>query len=180
MAPDPSSEPDRIAFDDDDLSYAALTARWWDDPSNTCFGCSTSNPRALGLRFALVDGVPPDDGGAPLGPAVEAPYVVDELYNGAPGVVHGGVQAAMLDEAMGHALHALETGRYMVTVELTLRYRRPMPTATPLRVRAWVTGLDGDDAGVAGEIVGPDGTVLTRGVARFRMLGPLSDLRPEG
>ena len=89
------------------------------------------------------------------------------------GVVHGGIQAALLDEVMGFAIRAARerTNSGSVTAEFSLRYRRAVPTETPLLIRGRVARIDEPNYFVEGEIVGPDGEVLTRGEARWRELG---------
>ena len=47
----------------------------------------------------------------------------------------------------------------MATLRLTIRYRRPTPTETPLTAVGWVEQMGGVGARVAGEIRLPDGTV---------------------
>jgi acyl-coenzyme A thioesterase PaaI-like protein len=138
-----------------------LVGGWADDPSNRCIGCSTANPRSLQLRFLR------------RGAGVEAHYTAPPDLNGAPGIVHGGIQAVMLDEAMGHAIRAsTELDLWSVTVHLQLRYRRPVPTEVPLLLRAEVTGRDDRTVHVSGEILAEDEEVLTRGTAEFRLIEP--------
>jgi len=93
----------------------------WGDSSSRCYGCSPDNPQGLRLSFFETDA------------GVEIDYVAPDHVEGAPGVVHGGVQATLLDEAFCMTVHA-KHGRHVVTGELTVRYRRPVPTGTPLRV----------------------------------------------
>jgi len=58
-----------------------------------------------------------------------------QVYNPL-GVVHGGYAAALLDSACGCAVHAsLRAGQAYTTLELDIRYHRPMTTETGL-VRA--------------------------------------------
>src|SRR5829696_8655678 len=102
-------------------------------PGNLCFGCSPHNERGLQLSFTHV------------GPAsVEGRVVAPDHTCGAPGVIHGGIQAVMLDEAIGFAVHAhhetvegIEAAELVnvVTMEFDLRYRRPAPAGTELVVR---------------------------------------------
>ena len=47
----------------------------------------------------------------------------------------------------------------MATLRLTVRYRRPTPTESPLVAVGWVERMSGRGARVAGEIRLPDGTV---------------------
>ncbi|MEO6884836.1 MAG: PaaI family thioesterase [Jatrophihabitantaceae bacterium] len=56
------------------------------------------------------------------------------VYEGGPGLVHGGILALLLDHAMGHAAVSEDIGA--MTTELILRYKRPTPLGRPLRVRA--------------------------------------------
>jgi uncharacterized protein (TIGR00369 family) len=130
-----------------------------DGPEDRCFGCGHSNPDGLRLRFRRT------------GPgAVEAPYTAPESVAGAPGVIHGGIQAAVLDEVLGMAasldVDAPETS--VVTVDFRIRYRRPAPTGRPLRARGRVLRVDGADVFVQGELVDESDEVLTRATARWR------------
>lgn len=55
-------------------------------------------------------------------------------YEGAPGVVHGGFVAAALDELLG--MVSAMSGTVAMTGEVTVRYRKPTPINTPLRIEA--------------------------------------------
>lgn len=69
---------------------------------------------------------------------VEATVVVPAVFEGPPRAVHGGMIAAMFDEVMS-AAQAQRVGRRAgVTVKLSVKYRLPTPTNTPLRFDAWV------------------------------------------
>ncbi|MGZ0656995.1 PaaI family thioesterase [Coraliomargarita sp. W4R53] len=52
------------------------------------------------------------------------------------GMVHGGLQAFVIDEAMTCALMGL--GIYGATGELKLRYRRPVEVGPTAHIRVWV------------------------------------------
>ncbi len=90
-----------------------------------CFGCGDRNPIGLKLAFFRRDG------------AVEAAFVPQPEHEGYIGLVHGGIVATLLDEAMSWAVIA-ETGRLMVTARLAITYRQPVSVGRPLRVRGWV------------------------------------------
>jgi uncharacterized protein (TIGR00369 family) len=87
-------------------------------------------------------------------------------------VVHGGIQAALLDEVMGVAAHRSDPSRELdvVTADFRLRFQRPTPSGVPLRVRARIQRVEGRDYFLEGEIVGPDEEVLTRAEARWRRI----------
>jgi len=133
--------------------------RWRDDTS-TCFGCSPRNPRGLALEFFAV------------GAGVECRLTPGEDLNGAPGIVHGGIQATILDEAMGYACHVGDDDLDVVTVEMQLRYRRPVRVGTPIVARAEVVSNDGRDLRVEGTLRDEQGEILTLATARFRLLSP--------
>ncbi len=92
--------------------------------SKNCFICGLSNPFGLHLRFYQT------------GPGeVQAEYTVPERYQGYPGVVHGGIVAAMLDEVSGRAYMGCgENPRFMYTARLDIRYRKNVPIGQPLRL----------------------------------------------
>lgn len=127
-------------------------------PEDTCFGCGHRNEHGLRLVFQI------DDGGA-----VEAEYNAPAHQAGAPGIVHGGIQATLLDEVMGMATHARSTDEELdvVTAEFKLDYLAPVPSETMLRVRGRLVRNEGRNYFLEGEIVGPDDSVLTRGEARW-------------
>ena len=104
-----------------------------------CFGCSTANPAGLHLRFFR-------DGESVLCEATIPP-----AYQGALAVVHGGIQAVLLDE-VSCAAAFFATGSYVVTGEFAIRYRRPCPIGEPLRARAVVIADEGRYLTVHAEI----------------------------
>jgi acyl-coenzyme A thioesterase PaaI-like protein len=91
--------------------------------SRQCFVCGLSNPYGLQLRFNIT---------APG--EVTAEYTVPERYQGYPGVVHGGIVAAMLDEVTGRAHMGIDPPRFMYTARLEVRYRKNVPVGQPLRI----------------------------------------------
>jgi uncharacterized protein (TIGR00369 family) len=118
--------------------------------SRMCFVCGIQNP--VGLKLAFYEDAEAKQ--------VRAEISVPDQYQGYPGVVHGGIVSAILDEVSGRAvlLHGSDD-ELMATLRLTVRYRRPTPTETPLTAVGWVERMSGMGARVAGEIRLPDGTV---------------------
>lgn len=123
-------------------------------PPSDCFGCSAENPAGLQLRFHRE------------GDLVVCEHVVAAAYDGAPGVVHGGVQAVLLDETMCAAVTFLH-GTRVVTGELHVRYRRPCPSGRPLRVEAHITSRHERYATVAAEVRDEAGELLTSAEGKF-------------
>jgi len=90
-----------------------------------CFVCSGSNPMGLALRYA-----PQPDG------SVSASFLGHSALEGYPGLLHGGVIAALLDGAMTNCLFA--RGIRGLTVELSVRYHASVGGAEESLLRAWV------------------------------------------
>jgi uncharacterized protein (TIGR00369 family) len=134
----------------------------FDAPENRCFACSPHNALGLRLRFTRVDTH-----------EIECRYSAPEHVAGAPGVIHGGIQATLLDEVLGVAA---DTGfpegqaPKLVTVDFQLRYRRPAPVGEKLVLRARFLRREGRDVFVEGEIASQAGELLTRASARWRIL----------
>lgn len=67
--------------------------------------------------------------------AVTARVVVDPMFQGPPGRVHGGVVALIVDEVMGGVNRVL--GRRAYTARLTVNLRGAAPVGEPLEITAW-------------------------------------------
>jgi acyl-coenzyme A thioesterase PaaI-like protein len=91
-----------------------------------CFGCSATNPSGLQLRFRR------------RGDVIVADYTIAERFHGAPGIAHGGVIAAMLDEISCAVAHVLRDV-HVVTGELSVRYQRPCPVEVLLSLAARIS-----------------------------------------
>ncbi len=122
-------------------------------PGN-CFGCSPNNSAGLGLRFFR------------QGSAIVSSYVFDDRFQGAPGIVHGGLQAVVLDEAMCAAVF-FNRGTYVLTAELNIKYHTPCRTGVPVRVKGEIAREEARFAVVRGEILGQEGDLLSSASGRF-------------
>ncbi|MHC4564220.1 MAG: PaaI family thioesterase [Planctomycetota bacterium] len=120
--------------------------------SRTCFMCGREN--CHGLKMVWYNN--------PELNRVEAVVTIPEQYNGYPGIVHGGIVAAVLDETSGRAV--MLDGNFdnlFVTLRLNVTYRRPTPTNTPLKAVGWLEHKGNRGMKVAAELSLPDGTVTT-------------------
>ena len=79
-------------------------------------------------------------------------------FEGAPGIVHGGFVAALLDEALGMA--TIFSGSTGMTVELVTRYRRHTPVATPLRLEARLVSTEGRRIRTSGQLLCGDDVIV--------------------
>ena len=125
-----------------------------------CYGCGE---HPLGLRMQLFAGA---------GVAVEGKFVVTEHHQGAPGLAHGGLLAASMDELLGSLNWLLMAPA--VTAKLEVDFCRPVPVGTELGLRAEVTGTHGRKIFATGEarFEGGTGDVAFRGAGLFVQVPP--------
>jgi acyl-coenzyme A thioesterase PaaI-like protein len=89
-----------------------------------CFICGIDNP--IGLKLKIYRS---EEG------TIESTYTAPEHFQGYPGVLHGGIVAAILDEISGRALMGDPSlPRFMFTGKLEVRYRKNVPIGKPLRI----------------------------------------------
>jgi acyl-coenzyme A thioesterase PaaI-like protein len=81
---------------------------------------------------------------------VVADVTLGAAYEGPPGYVHGGMTSLLMDQLLGAA--AMAADKWGMTARLELDYRRPVPLATPLALRAWIIEDAGRKTGIAGSI----------------------------
>ena len=116
--------------------------------SRHCFACGVENLKGLGLSFYEVG---PDE--------VMAECTIPAHFEGFPGIVHGGIVATMLDEVTGRAAMIGEHAHFRLTAKLDIRYRKPVPSGQPLRLRGVVVRRKGHVAFAHSELILADGTV---------------------
>jgi len=122
-----------------------------------CFCCGRDNAQGLKLVFAY-----PEEGRA------QTECLIPEYFTGWRNITHGGFLAMLLDETMAHACLSRATAG--VTVEMTVRYVKPVATGETVRVSAEVTGARGRIIEVRGSISG-GGEIIARANARFLQVG---------
>lgn len=126
-----------------------------------CFACGVHNDFGLKLEF-YADG----EGGA------VCEYSVPRHFESYPGVVNGGVVAAMLDEMAIRAFLVEDPNRLMYTARLTTRYRQHVPVEQPLRLTGKATKDRGRRAEAEAKLFGPDGELLAEADALMVELKP--------
>ncbi|MEM7031870.1 MAG: PaaI family thioesterase [Chloroflexota bacterium] len=90
---------------------------------------------------------------------VYSDYTVADHFQGYPGIVHGGIVAAMLDEVVGRVSVISDHHHLMMSVKLAVKYRHPVPTETSLKVVGRIERLRGRLGKAVGELYLPDGTI---------------------
>ena len=93
--------------------------------SRMCFLCGLENPAGLHLHFYETE---PG--------TVEATYTAPEHFQGYPGVLHGGIVAAILDEvsSRAHIGSDPDRPRFLFTARLETKYRKNVPIGMPLKI----------------------------------------------
>lgn len=121
--------------------------------SRTCFLCGRQND--IGLKMTWYNDHEAQQ--------IFAEIIVPDYFNGYPGVVHGGIVAALLDETAGRALMLNDDpNNLFITTKLEVKYHLPTPTGQVLRVIGWVVRRTSRFGRVCAEIRLPDGTVTAR------------------
>lgn len=106
------------------------------------------NPCAVGMDFVR-------DGEA----SVTATTTVDQLFQGPPGRVHGGVVAMLVDEVMGVVNRATGIGAF--TARLEISYVAAAPIDQELTLRAWQERVEGRKVFLRAEGASPEGPFVT-------------------
>lgn len=89
-----------------------------------CFICGLENP--LGLKLKIYEVEPG---------VIETAYTAPQHFQGYPGILHGGIVAALLDEISGRAqMGDPSQERFMFTAKLEVKYRKNVPIGKPLRI----------------------------------------------
>lgn len=124
--------------------------------SRMCMVCGTENVAGLGARFFDLEG------GELM--AVYTPRPEHQSY---PGRLHGGIAATLLDETIGRAVSIGDPDAFGVTVDLAIRYRKPVPLDQELRVVARITKDSSRLFEGSGELLLADGTVAVTATGRY-------------
>jgi len=92
--------------------------------SRHCFICGLENP--VGLKLHIYQTEPG---------VIETTYTAPDHFQGYPGVLHGGIVAALLDEISGRAhMGNPSEPRFMFTGKIEVKYRKNVPIGQPLKI----------------------------------------------
>ncbi len=127
--------------------------------SRMCMVCGVENRSGLKARFYELEN------GELLG--IFAPLEEHQSY---PGRLHGGMSTAMLDETIGRAINISDPEAWGVTVELTVRFRKPVPVDGEVRAVGRITRDSRRIFEGSGEIVLADGTVAVEASGKYMKL----------
>lgn len=131
--------------------YEKLSLQETHAPHNACFGCGPANDKGLRIRSFPRDG------------EVVAEWSPQPHHEAFPGVLNGGIVGSLLDcHCNWTAAWHLMTTRHLdsppctVTMEYTVKLRRPTPSDGSLNLIARPAGTEGDIVTVEGELYAGD------------------------
>lgn len=124
--------------------------------SRMCLVCGTQNTSGLHAQFLEVEGA-----------ELVGIFSVAEEHQSYPGRLHGGISSAILDETIGRAIAITEPDTFGVTVELNVRFKKPVPLGDNVRAIGRITRDSRRVFEGSGEIVLKDGTVAVEATGKY-------------
>jgi uncharacterized protein (TIGR00369 family) len=121
-----------------------------------CFACGPRNRSGLRLRFERA------------GDTVATTFRGRDEHQGFPGLVHGGVISALLDEVMSRV--SLLENRWTMTARMDIRYRKPVPVDQTVTAVAEKGRVLRRFVEARGRVELPDGSVAAEAVGTFAFL----------
>jgi len=118
-----------------------------------CFACGPDNHQGLQLRFEYGEGT------------ATAVWQPAKRFAGWTTILHGGVVATLLDEAMAHA--AIAAGVRAVTGRLEIRFRKAAPMDAALIAHGRLESRRGRMLVLSATVHGEDGTLYAQAQGRF-------------
>jgi len=125
--------------------------------SKMCLVCGLKNPFGLHTSFFELDSG-----------ELFAIFKPREEHQSYPGRLHGGIISTILDEAMGRAIMIHSEGDiWGVTVDLNIRFKKPVPLDEELRILGRITKDSSRFFEGTGELLLQDGTVAATGHGKY-------------
>ncbi|MCL2587382.1 MAG: PaaI family thioesterase [Firmicutes bacterium] len=137
-----------------------------------CIVCGTENPIGLYARFYECL----DQEGEPVLLTI---FQTQHYHQSYPGRTHGGITSTLLDEAVGRAVAIPLPHAWGVTIELSIRFKLPVPLGEELYALTRVTKLTSRVFEGEGEVRDKDGKILATATGRYLQLKP-EQITPEG
>lgn len=127
--------------------------------SRMCMVCGLENTAGLHARFFELDSG-----------ELAGVFTPRQEHQGYPGRLHGGLASTILDETIGRAINITDQDAWGVTVELTVRYRKPVPLDDEIHAIGRITKDSGRLFEGTGEIRLADGTVAVEASGKYLRL----------
>ena len=123
---------------------------------NYCFGCGKDNPQGMRLKFVHDE----------AGKRFVAHFRLGRRFTGPPRHAHGGIIALILDEAMSKSSKLRNV--LAPTMELTVRYLKPVPLGERLTASGWEVRVRGREHLRAAEIRNQSDELLATARGKFK------------
>ena len=124
-----------------------------------CYVCDPANEDGLQIAFYL-----DEEAGRVL-----AEYTPTPAHEGAPGVTHGGVLGAILDDAMAWAVNLL-SGSFGLTRRGEIEYSRIVRPGEPYAVTAWISEIGQHRAATVAEMRDSEDRLCCATKAEFSLI----------
>ncbi|MDE6966447.1 MAG: PaaI family thioesterase [Clostridiales bacterium] len=127
--------------------------------SHMCLICGMDNSAGVrGQFYNMEDG------------SVGGLFTFREEHQSYPGRVHGGMLATMIDELAGRVLWVDCPDKIAVTMDINVKYRKPVPYNTPLKGRGMYTERLSRAYSAKCYIMDMDNNILAEGIAKYLIL----------
>lgn len=99
-------------------------------------------------------------------------FKIEDEHQSYPERTHGGILCAMLDELIGRAIWMIDDSIWGVTIDIELKYRKPVPLDCTIYGRARTVEQRSRVFKGTGEILLEDGTVAAEASGHYFRLDP--------
>lgn len=120
-----------------------------------CFVCGEQNPAGMKLKFTRWED------------KVRTTFLPADIYQGYPGILHGGITSTILDEVMSQCLHA--QGLAGLTARLEIRFRKSIPLNRPVIFEGRILKRKGPLADIEAKAFLENGQVAAEALGRFML-----------
>jgi uncharacterized protein (TIGR00369 family) len=124
--------------------------------SRMCLVCGVENGAGLKGRFFVLENG-----------ELAGVFQAREEHQSYPGRLHGGIVSAILDETIGRAINVADTHTWGVTVEFTVKFRKPVPLDREVKAIGRITRDTSRIFEGTGEIVLEDGSVAAEAHGKY-------------
>lgn len=124
--------------------------------SKMCFVCGLENSAGIKAAFYELENN-----------ELMAVFTPKNEHQGYEGRLHGGLAAAILDEAIGRAIMIHDPELWGVTIEFSMKLRKPVSLEKEVRVICRITQLDRRTFEGQGEVLTEEGKVAVEGRGKY-------------
>jgi len=123
-----------------------------------CFACGEKNPIGLKLKFNFP------------GDKIEFTFTPKREHQGWTGIIHGGILATLMDEAMAWLI--IHKDLFGVTAGMKIRFLRPAKTGEELTITAEIKSIEGGKVQAQSRIVNTRGKTVASSKGVYILTSP--------